>query len=381
MSEKKIIEDAVEFREEIFGPPFEVQIETDEHNEETIILSSYYQGKEKTVELDGWALHKFYERLYRTLKMKYRDLRAMAPEKKLPYIQQALNMRKTPLKILFAGDHAVSVVTARHKQFNIQKISRQIIDATKEMLGDVEIIKQGTHTLFRLPIKNKYISVWLRMYPGNNMVKGASAIRFSTSFRTEFSGGDAPACLNWANVWTVPQKLFNVRTTRLRDLTKVIGKEKVKLLVGRTIHTTKNEIDINAFKQYVSELVKLEPEINKTIKLALETPLTLAEMKAILFAYHHNGKLPKYLMKKIIENVKEETVWGLSQAVSWVRTHEEYRGMDKKDREEIRNTRVLENIAGEIISIAPMIADLKAKVGQITLPVLGIQVPAKAGTP
>jgi len=384
LREEKVVNQAVKFEEEIFGPPFEVQIETDEHNEETIILSSHAKGQEKTVKLDGWALHKLYEKLHRTLKMKYKDLRSLPPQEKLPLLQKALNMRKHPLKILFAGKHAVSVVSPRHQQFDLRKVTEEIIKAAKETLGDVEIVKLGNHTLFRLPIKSKYISTWLRINPGNNIAKGPSAIRFSTTFRTEFdtvSGGKAPACLNWANVWTVPQQLFNVKVKRLRDLNAVIGKEKVKLLVGRTIHTKGNQIDIGEFKQYIKQLIKIEPAINKAIELALKTPLTLEEMKAILLAYHEKVKLPKYIMEKIMENVKEETVWGLSQAVSWVRTHEEYRGMDKKDREEIRNTRVLENIAGEILSIAPMIADLKNKVKQITPQVLGIKVPVKAGTP
>ena len=58
------------------------------------------------------------------------------------------------------------------------------------------------------------------------------------------------------------------------------------------------------------------------------------------------------------------TVWGFSQAISYVRTHGEIRG--RKGREQKELTWVLERLAGEILSIAKILQDFHAKAGPIT---------------
>jgi hypothetical protein len=389
--EREIIASAAEFEEQTVAPPGEIEVETVKDKEkgtvevEAVTIITTVKGKESRFRLAGWALHKFYEKSHRTLKMLYKDLRSAKPKEQAALLTKAFNARKEPLKLLVSNGIVVSVVSPRHKQFSLEETRSQIQKAIAKVIGQVKMEQLGTHTLFRLPIDNKYVSAWLRIMPGNNLAKGPSAIHFSSTFRTEYdtkTKGKAPACLNWANVWTVPQTLFNVKGKRLHDLASEIGADTVGILTGRNIHTlNKAGIDVENFQAYVNGLMKAVPAMNRVIEDSIHTPLKKPEMTAILAAYGEKVGLPRYLQKDIMDEVEEETVWGLSQAVSYVRTHNEYRGIvDSKgepmhDREDVRITRVLENIAGEVYSISPMIKDLQSKEGEITYKVLGIKPP------
>jgi hypothetical protein len=82
-------------------------------------------------------------------------------------------------------------------------------------------------------------------------------------------------------------------------------------------------------------------------------------MGAILEAYQEKVALPKYIVKQILEHVEEQTVWGFSQAVSWVRTHGSFQDKRAKlPKEERSLIQILENISGEVLSLTPTIKKL-----------------------
>jgi len=115
-------------------------------------------------------------------------------------------------------------------------------------------------------------------------------------------------------------------------------------------------------------LAKSVEAIKTVIDKSIHSPLAKAEMKAILEAYAVKTQLPKYVIEQIMANIDEETVWGLSQAISWVRTHGEFKDFKIcKPVEERDLTQKLENIAGEVLSLTPTINDFHKKVGEITL--------------
>jgi hypothetical protein len=68
----------------------------------------------------------------------------------------------------------------------------------------------------------------------------------------------------------------------------------------------------------------------------------------------------------------EETIWGFSNAVSWVRTHGDFKFTNSshpmfKSVEDRDLTWRLEKIAGEVLSLTPTINDIHKKHGDITL--------------
>jgi len=120
-----------------------------------------------------------------------------------------------------------------------------------------------------------------------------------------------------------------------------------------------------SLRNFVEALEKVEVVINEAVK----SPLSKEEMEAILDAYDEKVGIPKYIRKQIMDAVKEETVWGFSQAVSYVRTHGQIKGK-AEDRELRSMTRTLDNIAAEVLFLTPAISSIREKVGKITKQVL-----------
>ena len=100
----------------------------------------------------------------------------------------------------------------------------------------------------------------------------------------------------------------------------------------------------------------------------IHTPLTLNEMNVIIELYAESKKLPQYIVEAIRPLVEEDSIWGLSQAFSYFRTHGEYKRV--KNRELSSNTKALDDISGELIMMSPILAELKEKTGEITREVL-----------
>jgi len=305
--------------------------------------------------------------------MTYAELRHAERSKKEELMTKALRARTRPLKVIFdEKGEPVSIATPIHQRFNWTEVRKIIESCVKEVYGEVESDVLGNSYVYRLPVKNKYVSAWLNVDPGNNLCQGRSAIKMNTRFRTEYdtaSRGIAAPCMNWCNLWTVPTQLFEVKELRLRSLYDIIGAETVKSLQVREIHVKGGvTIDIEEFKKSLQGFTKALEKIQVVFNDAVKASLSREEMNAILDAYDEKVGVPKYVRKMIMDNVKEETIWGFSQAISWVRTHGKLRG--KGDRERRSLTQKLGNMAAEVLSLTPAIIDLKQKVGEITTDIL-----------
>jgi len=181
-------------------------------------------------------------------------------------------------------------------------------------------------------------------------------------FRTEAEGkGGAPACVNWCGMWSVPLQFFGLHCERLPGL-KDKEIEDLSMLEIHLKSTADNLGDVQ--KQLTKKMKTLALTAKKVflplIEESRKVELMPSEMEAILNAYANKATLPKYIIKQILDNVEENTVWGFSQAVSFVRTHGQ---LDERraqlPREERGITRTLENISGEIFSLTPTIVKLK----------------------
>lgn len=59
--------------------------------------------------------------------------------------------------------------------------------------------------------------------------------------------------------------------------------------------------------------------VDELIERAIREPLNLEEIEDVLLYYQDKVHLAEYIIGAILDNVKEKTVWGFSQAISWVR--------------------------------------------------------------
>jgi len=109
-------------------------------------------------------------------------------------------------------------------------------------------------------------------------------------------------------------------------------------------------------------------KIVPVIETSIHSELTKPEMQNILLAYQSKAKafLPEYIIEQIMDHVEDETIWGFSQAVSYVRTHGQFKFTNStnamfKPVEDRDMTWKLENIAGEVLSLTPTIIDIHKK--------------------
>jgi hypothetical protein len=279
----------------------------------------------------------------------------------------AAKKSKRELKMYFDDQGTLhGVASTMHQQISWSKIRQVVENSVKQAFGKITMPQTASQLsnrwTYSMPVKDDNVSAHITVDAGNNIIKGRSGIRVYSRFRTEAKGpGGAPACLNWCGMWMVPLEVFGLKCERLPGSQM----KDVQDLSMMEIHLTST---FDNFKQVETELkekmVKLEKAAKTTfiplIKESRRVDLTTQEMEAILKAYAQKVALPEYIIKQILANVEENTVWGFSQAISFVRTHGQ---LDERraqlPREERGITKILENIAGEVISIVPTIAKLK----------------------
>lgn len=316
----------------------------------------------------------------------YTNIGSLKAMKELPatQLEKVLNraVKKADGKQMKAmyNDQGVlcGIVSTMHSQISWGEVRKIIEGCIREICGKVEQPESYGHFnaespfrwTYRLPLKNKNMSAWVGVHAGNNLIKGRSGIHVSSKWRTEREGsGGAPACLNWCGMWEIPLKWFNIDTQRLNNVVKVVGQQNVDALKLAQFHI---KADMQKFKSRVKEqlagMVKAVEAIKTVIDDSVHSPLSRKEMEAILTAYKDKVKLPNYIIEQIMAHIEEETVWGFSQAVSWVRTHGDFKAFRIcKPIEDRPLTRTLENIAGEVLSLTPTINDFHDKVGKFTL--------------
>lgn len=326
-------------------------------------------------------------RLFRTLVVQLTKEKNTANAWKRPdkeatsYLTQIMTDRITgkpekppTLKFLINEVGEVEGVSSKiHKQVPWSTVQTILETAIKQAYGVVDLRKDGEQFRwdYRLPIESKYVGAYASIYRGNNLLRGASAVHIQGRFRTEAPDfGGAPACMNWASyALGALTKIFGVREKRLIEHTAPL-----KMLGARHVHVQKTFADPDkAIEELTVQLKQLENaviEMNKNIEESIKTPLDINEMKSILWAYDEKVGVPKYITQAIIDRAvaqKEETVWAFSQAISFIRTHGDLHDSKRSIERERRSiVSKLENIAGEVLSLAPTIKLYHEKHGPIT---------------
>jgi len=217
---------------------------------------------------------------------------------------------------------------------------------------------------FKIPIQHEWLDFWYEVYAGHNLgLKANKSIQIRVRARTikALKGMDSP-CLNWST-FHVPAHWFRIKTRHIRDIMPKIPNLSVRTihLKGQNIQKVTKEHLVKIFKE---QREALEDSI-KVLDKYIHHSLTEDDIKAIVEAYKEYYKLPKYVVEDVYDLIKEPTIFGLSNAFSFFRTHCEYK-RTKKPREEAGLTRKLDFIAGELIVVSPLIVELKKKFGTLS---------------
>jgi hypothetical protein len=376
------------YYERVFGPE-KVRVmfnETREHDSSSISKIVFEDRNGQSLEISDGRLVSRVLMYY----AKYTDFKNVAELRKLApdVLQQALNTaipkRGKVLKAMYDEQGRLQgIASIMHEQVSWAKVREVVETAIREVAGSVSKPDRDAELPFKwtygLPVQNENVSGWVGVHAGNNIIKGHSAIKVFSRWRTERfddrGGVRRPACLNWCGMWQFPEQFFKVPMKRLDSIAKIVGAEQIRDVSMLQFHI---KPDMEAFKtelktglvQMIMTMEKIQPVIDKSI----HSPLSKVEMENILLAYQTKGKsyIPDYIAGQIIAHVDEETVWGFSQAVSWVRTHGDFKFVTStnamfKPVEERDLTWRLENIAGEVLSLTPTINDIHKKHGEITL--------------
>jgi hypothetical protein len=310
-------------------------------------------------------------------------LREQAPDILQAALNEAIPKRNKDLKAMYDNDGRLQgIVSTMHEQISWQKVKEIVEGVIHEIAGTISKPETGELPFkwtYKLPVDSKDVSGWLGVHAGNNIVKGRSGIKVFSRWRTEREeergGIKRPACLNWCGMWQFPQQFFSVDMKRINSITKLVGKENVKDVQMLQFHI---KPDMDAFEAELSEglksMVRTMEKIQPVFDQSIHSKLKLDEMHDILLAYQSKGTsyLPDYIMEQIEKHVEDQTIWGFSQAISWVRTHGEFKFTQSsnpmfkplEDRDLVWR---LENIAGEVLSLTPAINDIHKKHGEITL--------------
>ena len=312
-------------------------------------------------------------------------LRELEPDVLQAALNIAIEKRGKDLKAMYDDEGKVcGIASTMHEQVSWAKVREIVESVIKEVTGE-EVVQPKNYAhdfkwAYQVPVKNKNVSSWVGVHAGNNIIKGHSSIRVFGRFRTEREEGQGggvkrPACLNWCGMWQFPEQFFKVDVKRLNNIVKIIGAENVKNFSLAQFHL---KPDLEEFKKHletgINNMVEAMKKVTPVIDKSIHSPLRRAEMENILRAYQTKGNsyVPDYVVDMIMEHVEDETVWGFSQAVSWCRTHGQYKFSSSthpmfKEREDKDLTWRLENIAGEVLSLTPTINDIHKKHGPMTL--------------
>lgn len=292
----------------------------------------------------------------------------------VPKLQETLThaakKAKRHLKTYFDDNGNLHGIASEiHQQISWAKIREVVEGAVKKAYHVVAEPDQTMPTAankwtYKMPVTDKHnnVSAYVTVDGGNNIIKGRSGIRVHTRFRTDRGGpGGAPACLNWAGMWSVPLQFFGLKTERLGM--KESEETQLNMMELHLKSTAENMDEIEALlATKMKGMAKaVENHMIPVIEESRRVQLTKKEMKAILDAYAEKVHLPEYIIEQVLDSVEENTVWGFSNAVSYCRTHGQFdERRSQLPREQRPLTQILENIAGETLSLTPTLKKLKA---------------------
>jgi hypothetical protein len=313
---------------------------------------------------------------------KVSELRSLKPDLLQQALSDAIPKRNKDLKGMYDSEgRLVGIASTIHGQISWGKVKEIVEQAVQEVTGALVQPTDKTHPFkwtYQLPVQNDNISGWVRVHAGNNILKGRSGIKIFSRFRTERQEGGGikrPACLNWCGMWQFPEQFFKIPMKKLNSMVKILGVENVKNIELMQMHLRPDMLEFKSeVKSKIESMVKAMEKIVPVIETSIHSKLTKIEMTDILLAYQSKSKafMPEYIVEQILDAIEDETIWGFSQAVSFVRTHGAFKFVNStnamfKSVEDRDMTWKLENIAGEVLSLTPTIIDIHKKHGPITL--------------
>ena len=303
---------------------------------------------------------------------KVSELRKVAKPELAKILTKAVVERNKPMKFLQhpSTGKLVGVTSGQHKQISWDKVRDVVENAVGEVYKETESHEfSQNHWAYRMPLGMKYVEPWADVYGGSNVGFGRCAIKVSSRIRTTRPFGKHAPCLNWARFWGITTKWFSIEVRRLSNVVELVGLDKLEGFFMKAIHITSTEFSIENLKYQFEKVRDSTKAIIPIINQSVHEPLEKSEMQAILLAYQYNVNLPEYITEEIMDAVREETVWGFSNAISCVRTHSPYKRI-KLPREQTGLTYKLDNIAAEVLSLTPTIKEIKEKVGKIDIETL-----------
>jgi len=350
------------YQESLIRP---VQILEDKEDSFTTLVGD--DGRRVKVEKRG-ARSSVYLYLRGKHKLKRPEVWDLDPEKRSDLLTRNLKEyeedgKARTFKLIFADDGSIdAVVTDQHKQIPYSDIKGIVEEAIREAVPDAQFYDRGIerYWTYSLPVHSNYVRSYVGIDAGVNKPKGRCAVYIYTRFEVVYAGkeGQRAPCHNWA-YWFRPAKFFGI------DLNKMPIPEpyrKLDDLSAKAVHVQGTEIQKDDIKTAIKTIMDSADIIDPIIEDAMNVRLDKKEMEAILSAYEETVGLPKYLKEMIMENVEDMDLWGLSNAVSWVRTHGELKKGQVENREERPIISRLENIAGELMTLGPAVREIKKRI-------------------
>jgi len=351
------------FEENLIQP---IEVSEDENDDFTILRNK--DGEEVKV-LKRGARSSLYLYLRGKHKLKRPEVWELEPEKRALMLTRCLREydeegKTRTFKLIFDSEGNVdAIVTDQHKQIPYSEVQDVVASAIEEAIPGATFFDRGLHRYFTysLPVESKYVKSWVGIDAGVNKPKGRCAVYVYTRFEVVHTGpkGERSPCHNWA-YWLRPARFFNIDLGRLPPLPEKY--RKLDNLSAKAVHVQGTEIKKEDITEAVKTIMESADVIDPIIEDAMNVHLKKEEMGAILEAYEETVGLPKYISDMISENVLDMDLWGLSNAVSWVRTHGELKKGKVEEREEKPIIGRLENIAGELMTLGPAIRELKKRI-------------------
>ena len=359
------------YKEKIIMPS-KITVEETHDGDRILKVHAQAEGGEEVYQTASaavaWRLLKMYQKLTPSTP---KEILSMPAKKASKILSAAVSAADKNLKVLLDSNGCVANFTSlKHKQVNREDAAMNIETAIFKVFGKEVQRDDLTDSKFSysLPIKNEYVNSHCGVDLGSNVALGRSAIAIFARFETTTPFGKYPPCLNWSRIWGDVTAWFGIKVKRMNNIASVLG-EKAKPFTMRAIHTAGSGISYEEIERSLADLKEGLIAVTPILEMSAKTALSTEEMQDILSVYQKKVGLPLYIKKQIIEAIPEETVFGFSNAVSYIRTH----GEIKSHTEDPFTSNMgfkLESIAGEIISLAPTIKELKEKVGLITKDVL-----------
>jgi len=342
------------FQELVIEP---IKISEARNDKETTVIGK--DGREIPIEKRG-ARSSLYLYLLGN-KMSRPEIWAMKPSERAKALTAVLLEKPRTFKLILTSDDKVdAVVTDQHKQIAYSEVAKAVQDVIQDVVPNAEFFDRGLDRYFTysLPIESKYVKSYVGIDAGINKPHGRCAVYVYTRMEVNWTGQDGTRvpCHNWA-FWGRPSKFFNIDLNNIG----IPPIEKLGSLSSKAVHVQGTKIDSEELTGAIKKILESADVIDPIIEDAMRVPITFDDVKAILEAYKDTVGLPDYAVEEIQNHIIDYDVWGLSNAVSWFRTHGELKKSKTENREARPIIFTLENIAGELLTLGPAIRELKSR--------------------